>query len=198
MAPTSGESQVITVDDLMWLETRVLKTLCLTINTAGSELKYKILDSLSHQDFFFPITRAVFQTLSEMHRAGDYVISASIAEELEKAHVEVPVDFPLDYLFRGELPPLAELDTWVVKMKERSEAGIEPVAASVRRHRPRSRSDEPKSDPDVLDNSANVDTIISPLTSLRDWFHDDAPPAAAKPKAKPQAAFWPSPETSGP
>ena len=50
----------ISVDELRALESSVLKALCLTINTAGSELKYKILDSLADDDFYFPINRALF------------------------------------------------------------------------------------------------------------------------------------------
>ena len=48
-------SEAIGVDELRLLEQSVLKALCLTINTAGSELKYKILDSLSDEDFYFPV-----------------------------------------------------------------------------------------------------------------------------------------------
>ena len=33
--------------ELLEIETSVLQTLCLTVNTAGSEIKYKILDVLS-------------------------------------------------------------------------------------------------------------------------------------------------------
>ena len=76
--------ETIGVDELRSLETSVLKALCLTINTAGSELKYKILDSLAEDDFYFPILRAVFRTLGEMHARGDYVISSNLEEELQK------------------------------------------------------------------------------------------------------------------
>ena len=71
MPQSSERPETIGVDELRSLETSVLKTLCLTINTAGSELKYKILDSLSDDDFYFPILRAVFRTLADMHLRGE-------------------------------------------------------------------------------------------------------------------------------
>lgn len=117
----------IGVDELRTLETSVLKALCLTINTAGSELKYKILDSLSDDDFYFPVFRAVFHTLSEMHLRGDYVISANLEEELQKtADSEIPTGFVIEQLFDGSLPSLTDLNAWVGRLKERSRSGIIP------------------------------------------------------------------------
>ena len=69
MAAKSGPTAAVGVEELSALEVSVLKALCLTINTAGSELKYKILDTLSDADFYFPVHRSVFRTLSELHRA---------------------------------------------------------------------------------------------------------------------------------
>ena len=84
MAAKSGPTAAVGVEELSELEVSVLKALCLTINTAGSELKYKILDTLSDGDFYFPVHSSVFRTLSELHRRGDYVISANLDEELQK------------------------------------------------------------------------------------------------------------------
>ena len=89
MASNTEPTSTIGVQQLRSLETSILKALCLTINTAGSELKYKILDSLSDDDFYFPVTKAVFRTLSEMHLRGDYVISANLEEELQQTGVEL-------------------------------------------------------------------------------------------------------------
>jgi hypothetical protein len=129
MAAEPERSDTIGVDELRSLEISVLKALCLTINTAGSELKYRILDSLSDDDFYFPILRAVFRTLSEMHLRGDYVISANLAEELQKANTSVPAGFSIEHLFDGNLPPLTELNVWVTRLKERSRSGLVPTVA---------------------------------------------------------------------
>lgn len=131
MAANPEPSQAMSVDELRGLETSVLKTLCLTINTAGSELKYKILDSLSDDDFYFPVLRAVFHTLSEMHLRGDYVISANLEEELSGNAVELPRDFSIDTFFDGTLPSLSELTNWVVRLKERSRTGMIPTVKPV-------------------------------------------------------------------
>jgi hypothetical protein len=127
MAANPEPSEAISVDELRSLETSVLKTLCLTINTAGSELKYKILDSLSDDDFYFPVLRAVFHTLSEMHLRGDYVISANLEEELATNAVDLPADFSIDQFFDGTLPTLSELTGWVLRLKERSRTGMIPT-----------------------------------------------------------------------
>ena len=108
MAANPEQSESIGTEELRALETSVLKALCLTINTAGSELKYKIMDGLSGDDFYFPLNRAVFQTLAELHRRGEYVISANLDEELRKGE-DVPADFMIDELFSGTIPGLSEL-----------------------------------------------------------------------------------------
>ena len=57
----------VKMGELLELETSVLRTLCLTVNTAGSELKYKILDTLSSADFYFPVNASIFEHREE-HR----------------------------------------------------------------------------------------------------------------------------------
>jgi hypothetical protein len=126
--------------ELLSLESSVLKTLCLTINSAGSVHKDKLLDVLSRDDFYFPIHKALFSILREMQHRGDYIVLANIKEELFNRSVELPEGFFLEDLFRGDLPTLPELSQWVVRLKERvggaspsvSEAETEPpVPASL-------------------------------------------------------------------
>lgn len=129
MAANPEQSEAIGTDELRALEASVLKALCLTINTAGSELKYKILDSLSDDDFYFPLNRAVFQTLAELHRRGEYVISSNLDEELQKTGEAVAGDSMIGELFSGTLPGLSDLSAWVMRMKERSRTGMVPTVA---------------------------------------------------------------------
>jgi hypothetical protein len=129
--------ETIGVDELRSLETSVLKALCLTINTAGSELKYKILDSLADDDFYFPVLRAVFRTLAEMHLRGDYVISSNLEEELQKNATDIPAGFGIGQLFEGNLPSLGELNGWVNRIKDRSRSGLIPAVAAPVREAPR-------------------------------------------------------------
>ena len=83
--------------ELLKLETAVLRTLCLTVNTAGSELKYKILDLLSGSDFYFPVNAAIFAcqviATSDPTLAGkllDYKeqLARGVAEKSQKAKRE--------------------------------------------------------------------------------------------------------------
>jgi len=145
MAANPEQSEAIGIEELRALESSVLKALCLTINTAGSELKYKILDSLSEDDFYFPLNRAVFLTLAELHRRGEYVISANLDEELQKTGEDVPANFLIDELFSGTLPGLSDLNGWVVRLKERSRTGMVPTVKS------------PKSDPALHSLEEKVD-----------------------------------------
>ena len=151
MAANPEQSEAIGIEELRALEASVLKALCLTINTAGSELKYKILDSLSEDDFYFPLNRAVFLTLAELHRRGDYIISANLDEELRKTGEDIPANFMIDELFGGTLPGLSDLSGWVVRMKERSRTGMVPSV------------EPPKSEPavDPLDEKADATQVRS-------------------------------------
>lgn len=126
MATKEETSTGMTVGELLTLETSVLRILCLTVNTAGSELKYKILDTLSSDNFYFPINKAIFEALEEMHRKGDYIIHNNLDEELKRRSVHFPEDFFLEDLFDGDLPRASELEQSVGKIKERSSQGISP------------------------------------------------------------------------
>ncbi|MFQ5792698.1 MAG: DnaB-like helicase N-terminal domain-containing protein, partial [Acidobacteriota bacterium] len=118
MAPMK-ESTTVGLGDWLSLETSVLRTLCLTINAEGSELKYRILDSLSEEDFYFPINKAVFSALKDIHRQGDYLVSTTLEEALRARSVDIPGDCFLEDLFRGGLPELPELSEWLSRMKGR-------------------------------------------------------------------------------
>ena len=153
MAANPEQSEAIGIEALRALEASVLKALCLTINTAGSELKYKILDSLSEDDFYFPLNQAVFQTLAELHRRGEYVISANLDEELQKTGEDIPAN-TIEELFSGTIPGLSDLTGWVVRMKERSRVGMVP------------RVEPPKSEPAVDRLEEKVD--MTQVRSVKD------------------------------
>jgi replicative DNA helicase len=178
MASNSEPTSTIGVQELRELETSILKALCLTINTAGSELKYKILDSLSDDDFYFPVTKAVFRTLSEMHLRGDYVISANLEEELQQAGVEPSAEFSMEVLFGGSLPALSELSQWVVRLKERSRTGMIPTV------------EPPKSDPGTkgkADSTPNGHaTVVRSVAEVKQRIAEEArkssPAVTSKPK----------------
>ena len=116
----------ISLGELLELETSVLRTLCLTVNTAGSDLKYKILDLLSGSDFYFPVNAAIFEVLEDMHRKGDYIVHSNLDEELRSRSVDYPEGFYLDDLFVGDLPHASELERKVGRIKERASMGLPP------------------------------------------------------------------------
>jgi replicative DNA helicase len=194
MPQSSERREVIGVDELRSLETSVLKTLCLTINTAGSELKYKILDSLSDDDFYFPVLRAVFRTLAEMHLRGDYVISSNLEEELQKSGDDLPAGFTIEQLFDGSLPSLAELNGWVSRLKERSRSGLVPTVAPPVKEPPKSA---PKADATVVKPVAEMKKKIA--EELRKSNPPSPPalesssPAVSPPPAKPKPPPTPPP-----
>jgi hypothetical protein len=197
MPQSSERPETIGVDELRSLEESVLKTLCLTINTAGSELKYKILDSLSEDDFYFPDQRAVFRTLAEMHLRGDYVISSNLEEELEKGGGELPAGFSIERLFDGSLPALAELTSWVNRLKERSRSGLTPTVAPPVREAP--KTSPPKADATLVKPVAEMKKRIaeelrksnppSPLPAL-----ESSAPAVSPPPPKPKGPPTPLPQ----
>lgn len=184
--------ETIGVDELRSLETSVLKTLCLTINTAGSELKYRILDSLSDDDFYFPVLRAVFRTLAEMHLRGDYVISSNLEEELQKNGGDMPGGFAIGQFFDGNLPSLGELNSWLNRLKERSRSGLVPSVA-----------------PPPLKESPRVDaTVVKPVAEMKKKIAEELrksnPPSASAPAPPPAVleksspAVTPAPKPKAP
>jgi hypothetical protein len=99
------------------LEFSVLRTLCLTVNSDGSELKYRILDDLVAEDFYFPVTRTVFAAISELHQNGDQVVAQNLRDILAERAVAVPDDFYVEDLFQGELASMATLSGWIEILK---------------------------------------------------------------------------------
>ncbi len=99
------------------LEISVLRTLCLTVNSDGSELKYRILDDLVELDFYFPVTRTVFAAVTELHQNGDQVVAQNVQDILDHRPVDVPDDFYVEDLFQGELPSMATLSGWIEILK---------------------------------------------------------------------------------
>ena len=126
MATNAKAFAEVGLGELLELETSVLQTLCLTVNTAGSELKYKILDVLTSYDFYFPVNGAIFEALEDMHRKGDYIVHSNLDEELKRRLVDYPEGFYAEDLFNGELPQMQELEQRVTKIKERSSLGLPP------------------------------------------------------------------------
>ena len=127
MSPTadpSGRTGSGDYEELLTLETAIIRTLCLTVNATSSEAKYKIMDTLSDDDFYFPVNKAIYGALLEMHRRGDYVVYTNLEEELRKMSADIPEDLFLEDFFRGENPELAELEKWVNRLKERSRGKI--------------------------------------------------------------------------
>ncbi|MGH9337733.1 MAG: hypothetical protein ACRD21_28610, partial [Vicinamibacteria bacterium] len=197
MPAGSERRETIGVDELRTLETSVLKTLCLTINTAGSELKYKILDSLSDDDFYFPILRAVFRTLSEMHLRGDYVISSNLEEELSKSGPEPPAGFSIEQLFDGTLPSLTDLNGWVVRLKERSRSGLVPTVQPPVRDV--AKTPLPRADATVVKSVAEVKKkIAEELRKSNPPTPVDRPPTAPAPAAPPSVSSRAPLEQSSP
>ncbi len=72
---SSGTARRADLGGQLRLETSVLRTLCLTVNSDGSELKYRILEDLTEGDFYFPVTRTIFTAVCELHKEGDHVVS---------------------------------------------------------------------------------------------------------------------------
>lgn len=147
MSATSEQSAPMGMDDygdLLVLETSVLRTLCLTVNATGSELKYKIIDTLSEDDFYFPINKALFASIIEMHRRGDYVVYTNLEEDFRNKSVDVPENLFVEDFFRGELPELEELNKWINRLKERSRG-----APGTRDTNTTDKKRTPSSSPDV-------------------------------------------------
>ncbi len=114
------------------LEISVLRTLCLTVNSDGSELKYRILDDLVEDDFYFPVTRTVFAAVWDLHRNGDQVVVQSLQDILHASGADVPDNFYVEDLFQGELASMATLSGWIdiLKSTEKPERPAKVVAVA--------------------------------------------------------------------
>ena len=98
--------------ELLTVETSVLRTLCLTVNSESSELKTRITENLIVDDFYFPITKSIFGAISDLAKDGTNVDPNSLEQELSRRSIDVPDDFFLEDLFRGEAPsPIGGLNS---------------------------------------------------------------------------------------
>jgi hypothetical protein len=168
------------------LETSVLRTLCLTVNSDGSELKYEVLEKLVDADFYFPVTRTVFAAVSEMNREGDHVVASALTDVLKEKAVDVPDDFYVDDLFKGELPSLATLSKWIDLVKSGTEKVPQREASLSSYGQPTKARSLQQTHPVVQAPPAAAED--APVQSVP----KDAPPApAAKPEApeEPPASF---------
>lgn len=103
--------------DQLTLEIEILRSLCLTVNSEGSEIKYRILEGLVEEDFYFPVTRTIFAAVSGLHENGDQVVAQSLQSVLNERSTDVPDDFYVEDLFQGELASLATLAAWIERLK---------------------------------------------------------------------------------
>ena len=99
--------------ELLTVETSVLRTLCLTVNAETSELKNRITENLIVDDFYFPITKSIFGAISNLAKDGTNVDPNSLEQSLSRRSVDVPDDFFLEDLFRGEAPSPQTLTKWI-------------------------------------------------------------------------------------
>ena len=100
-------------------EVSVLRALCRTINAENSELKYKILDGVSKDDFTSRITKAIFTAVTEMYREGDFVVAPELGGVLRREGVELPENFSVDELFQGAVPDAKNVDEWLGELTKR-------------------------------------------------------------------------------
>ena len=119
------------VAELLTVETSVLRAFCLTVNSDGSELKKKIIDGLEVEDFYFPITKSIFGAVSSLAKDGTNVDPNSLEQALSRRSVDVPDDFFLEDLFRGEAPSPQTLTEWIGDLKNGNRNGNEPEPAEL-------------------------------------------------------------------
>ena len=101
------------LSELLTVETSVLRTLCLTVNSETSELKNRITENLIVDDFYFPITKSLFGAISDLASHGTNVDPSSLEQALSRRSVDVPDDFFLEDLFRGDAPSPQTLTEWI-------------------------------------------------------------------------------------
>ena len=101
------------LSELLTVETAVLRTFCLSVNSDGSGLKAHITDNLAIDDFYFPVTRSIFDTVAALANSGMNVDPNSLQQALTLRSVDVPDDFFLEDLFRGEAPSPETLTEWI-------------------------------------------------------------------------------------
>jgi hypothetical protein len=125
------------------LEISVLRNLCITINSDSSEIKYRILDGLVEEDFYFPVTRTIFAAASELHRNGDQVVAKSLQDVLNERSVDVPDDFYVEDLFRGELVSLFTLAEWIQRLRASEDPRPTRASSALEEGTPRLEKTQP-------------------------------------------------------
>jgi len=70
--------------ELLTVETSVLRTLCLTVNSESSELKDRITENLIGEDFYFPITKSIFSAISDLAKSGVNVDPNSLEDPYDR------------------------------------------------------------------------------------------------------------------
>ncbi len=148
------------------LETSVLRTLCLTVNSDGSELKYRILDELVAENFYFPVTRTVFTAVSNLHRNGDQVVAQSLQDILKVSAIDVPDDFYVEDLFQGELASMATLLGWIEILKSAAESGRVEVRPGLEKTQPKAANEAaaPAARPEVESPAVSNAHELPPLS----------------------------------
>ena len=108
--------------ELLTVETSVLRTLCLTVNSESSELKTRITENLIVDDFYFPITKSIFGAISDLAKNGTNVDPNSLEKALSRRSIDVPDGF----FSRGSVPRRGALaansdgvDRWPEQPEER-------------------------------------------------------------------------------
>ncbi len=119
------------LSELLTMETAVLRTFCLSVNSASSELKARITDNLVVDNFYFPITQSIFGTVTALSKSGMNVDPSSLQQALSLHSVDVPDDFFLEDLFRGEAPSAETLTEWIDGLSSQNGNGDEPAAAEL-------------------------------------------------------------------
>jgi hypothetical protein len=175
--------------ELVVLEGSLLRTLCLTINRESSELKNTILNELSEDDFYFPVTKAVFGTVAELHRQDYKINPQDLQEALRRLAVTVPDDFYIEDLFVGDVPTLNELKRSLERIKNGSETEPTAKGEEINTHPtisaylskprlpqktpPSIKRDEPAPSPPPIPETEGPDLEISSYEPKTDSVPDD-------------------------
>lgn len=186
---------IMELGELVVLEGSVLRTLCLTINSEVSELKSSILDGLSENDFYFPVTQAVFGIVVDLHRQGSNVDAKDLQETLRRRAVSVPDDFYAEDLFVGDLPTVDELNRQIAQLKNgtdtKSTAQVEVVhthpsiSVSSKKSPSPAEGEAPLQSSQSLTEAEDPDLGISTYRQAPDRTPDDPWTAPPKPDRQP-------------
>ena len=178
--------------ELLAVETSVLRTLCLTVNSETSELKNRITENLIVDDFYFPITKSIFGAISALSKNGTNVDPNSLEQSLSRRLVDVPDDFFLEDLFRGEAPSPQTLTKWIGGLNSMNDVksvegdnGNEPDTAGGEPAESREHYLE-KTHPSVTSKEAEAPAAPPPAEAA-------APERATKPAPKKKKSAAPPP-----